>query len=84
MKLDTKERYFFGKSFESFIREFAKFNRDVYDDLRKIHIEILNSLPTPSQDYRGRIVIVPQAGVDKIYICRKNGSIYEWKEIQVL
>lgn len=84
MKLAVKERYFFGNNFESLLMALAKFTRDVYDDVKKIQTEILTSLPTASEDYRGRFVIVPVAGVDKVYVCRKNGSLYEWKEVSLI
>lgn len=84
MKIKTKDRYYFGESLKTIAWELAKFTRDVYDDIRNSSVEILSSLPTPSEDYRGKLVIVPSSGIDELYICRKNGSSYEWKKISLV
>jgi len=39
------------------------------------------SLPTPSVDYRGKMIRVENATGDKVYICEWNGSAYVWREI---
>ena len=81
MKLAIREKYFLGDTIDSIKRTINKFIHNTYDDTRKISVQVLTSLPTAQQDIRGQIVIVPSSGVDKVYICRLNGSSYEWKEI---
>jgi len=81
MKLSLKDRYFLQENFPDLIKQLNMSIKDTYDDIQKTATQILDTLPTAQQDNRGQIVIVPSAGVDKVYICRLNSGSYEWRDI---
>ena len=79
----TKKRYFWGNALATILNMLARFANDVYDDITFLSIQRIDSLPSASADYWGKIYFVDNSGVDTPYICRKNGSNYEWKEISL-
>lgn len=81
MKLKTKQNYFFSPGWTALFKELTKFIREVYDDLVHLRTTSTSSLPTAGEDYYGRFYLVPTSGVDDLYVCRKNGSNYEWKKL---
>ncbi len=81
MKLSIKDKYFFGETISDVVKRLNVLVRDTYDDMQKVKTGVLESLPTATQDNRGQIVIVPSGGTDKVYVCRKNGANFEWREI---
>ncbi len=83
MKLSVKDKYFFGETISDIVKRLNVLVRDTYDDMQKVKTGVLESLPTANQDNRGQIVIVPSGGIDKVYVCRKNGTNFEWKEISL-
>lgn len=83
MKLKTKRKYFFQAPINALIRALTTMAGDVHDDIDQLAPQEYTSLLNASAENRGRIIIVPNAGVDEFHICRKNGSSYEWKQITV-
>jgi hypothetical protein len=82
MKQFTKSIYGFKAPLDALIRLMDQFVKDVYDDFRQSLPSEVSSLPTASKENRGRILIVPNgSSIDEFFICRKNGSSYEWKRI---
>ncbi|MFA6142517.1 MAG: hypothetical protein WC738_04390 [Candidatus Omnitrophota bacterium] len=60
--------------------------RNIYDDLVSLgKAEVITTLPVASAEYRGKTFIVPQAGLDKVYICLYNtgAATYSWNEITI-
>lgn len=60
--------------------------RNIYDDLVSLgKTEVIDTLPAAAAEYRGKIFVVPQAGLDKTYICLLNTGtgVYAWKEVTV-
>lgn len=44
------------------------------------HAEIVDRLPDPSENQRGKFLIAPNGDTDILYICMRINGIYTWAE----
>ena len=60
--------------------------RNIYDDEVSLgKTEIITTLPSAGAKYRGKMFILPTAGLDELYICAYNTgtAAYAWKKITI-
>ena len=58
--------------------------KNIFDDLTNLEkAEVTAALPTAAKEYRGKIMILPTAGLDEVHICLYNTgtATYSWEQI---
>ncbi|KMM36731.1 glycosyl hydrolase family 28-related protein [Guptibacillus hwajinpoensis] len=48
----------------------------------KLGVQYESKLPNPTEEMRGRIILIQNGQTDELYICIKEGSLYKWKKIE--
>ena len=45
-------------------------------------VEIVDRLPTPSENQRGKFLLAPNGDTDALYICMRINGIFAWAEVE--